>query len=721
MNIPTNILKSNQFPPERIKHHQKLAKRYHRQVSKLKQNSPKNETSTTTNLKEDILNWFFSLDVITKLIMSSIENKWLTGILHQLFQQQKTNHRLRFQIREDSTPTEIYPQLIPVQVISRDLTEPTYFNYFFSKEDYRGNQERVVTESCFLQKGINFYRTEDFTWADPNAAHEKYSNYFCLGKDILEDSEHFRKVFDMLSNGQAFTQPIPCEYNQKGKSYSFDFPAWMSSSGYYSVAEYFVAFFEQMITIHYFTRNDGSMPDDPTYLNKLMSEKKDLISFVKKEFGTDSEKLCDTLEIADLIEAVKSDPRVSEIIKSKDRNQELITFDGILYNNFVFYTNSLLTTIELEKRIKHFFSCFKNAEEIIDCLMFTNLEGIFTYDDFLMKRMHESLLDLYARKSANDLMNDIYEKADKKKKKKAKKKLKPCDDDKSCFAFIKKVKKETKEFKRGEFMGDIMMVKSGTTDQDDMKATVKDVIDNLLTQVSQEVVSIQSDSSEETATIGPKASFDEKETAASSPNHSDNNSPQQKRKKQNNYRLYDFKVKETKDIKSSRKHNSVLITPTEIIKNERKQSTNVESSTKPLSLDKVYTSVSKSSDTTPLKSNATTSFQININSQFNIKNQPNFKKHQSFPPQFPNNDFYQKHNYHNGFRFYYDLPPMNNFYYFNNGHNNINELFNFKFQKYIINYTEGVDNNLNSLKEIKDEIISELIELVKKSLSKLIN
>jgi predicted nucleotidyltransferase len=733
MNIPTTILKSNYFPQERIQHHQKLAKRYHKQAMKYKNSNSKNESNN--NLKEDILTWFFSFDVITRVIISSVENKWITNVLHQLYIQHKANHKLRFQYRGDESLAEMIPQLIPgtVQIINTGSRDDS--SYFHTTEESKVDPERVITENILLKNDIHFYKTEDSNLSDNMSTLYKYSNYFCMGERIVSDPDYFRKMFDCFSGGRAFSSAIPIEFDKKGKTYSFGFPTWINSGDYFGFTEYLVAFLEQMITVRYFLsegKNEEFNTDSNIYLNKLLNEKKDLASFISREY--DTQRLCESLNLNDLIEEVKGDSRIKELIKTKLKGQELVSFNGVLYNNFLIYDSDVLMTEGLSDRIKQYIS---GKDELVDCLIFTNIENIFTYDDFLLKRMYEGLLDLYAKKSVYDLMNGIYEKEEKKRKRKKKgqavEQVKNSDcytDDaagdiemglgtkQSSFSFIKKpVKKETTDFKRGEFMGDIMMVKQTSNLQEQLEELVDkvDAIEGNEAETVQ-VDTAPGDSSEEGIT--EKKHFDDKDTAYSSANQSDNNEifPRKKKPVRNNYKLYDFKVKEKKGAKTS--EIKQIDNKFEPILRERKQSSNVYPvHSLSLNNNNVAVSFNKSGNTTPIKTAATSSFQININSK-EYESKRTSRNFDTLPNHLTNNDFHRGSNYNNGFRFYYDVPMMNNFYYFN-GHNSFNELFNFRFQKYIINYTETVDNNLNSLKETKTRIISELITTIKDCLSKL--
>jgi hypothetical protein len=812
MNIPTSILKSNYLPPEKVQLHQKLAKNYNKQISKYKIFQTK---SNKNQLKDEIISWLFSFDIITRIILSSVENKWLTSMLHQLYLQQKSNHKLRFLYRFEEPLAEMIPQFLPQNIIINQVNNNSdnlsFVNYFQWKDDNRVTHEKGIVENVFLQKDIHFYKTEDSNLSDNMAPCHKYSYYFSLSSRAIEEEGFFRKMFDTFSGGQAFTNVVPCDYDSKAKAYVFGLPTWMNSKEYYSLTEYFIAFLEQAITMRYFLFKNNTDIDtemNGIYLTKLFNERQDLSGFIKKEYKVDGVKLCEALGVKGLIDDVRNDYRIKEIISSRMKGQEMISFNGIMYNNFVLYENDLLTSYELDKKLKQYFNAFKSEDDLMDSLIFSNFENIFTMEDFLMKRIYENLVDNYAHKNAYDLINGIYEKDSlKKRTKKTKKKKKSNDNSdinkplldkserayiefnnlehenlasnaidintsdgvndngisiinnnyvcpelnggendeaKSCFPFIKRnIKKESTDFKRGEFMGDMMMVRSSNASQEgqqqfedeELKPFIIEIINGILENVyNHQAETTTNDAIADTTPEGSETNLndlkknDDKDTAYSSAYLSDNTSKckdneafPRKKKARNNYKLYDFKLKEKKENKKldTNKPNSIKSekeTPTDLIKRDRIQSTNTYP-TKALSLDIASVTKFPSQSSTPVKGNTTSSFQININSnEFDIKK--TFKKHDSFSYQYPHNAnyYFKSPSYHSGMRYYYDVPMMNNFYYFN-GHNSFNELFFFRFQKYIINYTDQVENNMNSLKETKNNIISKLVGIIKDCLS----
>jgi hypothetical protein len=776
MNIPSSILKSNYLPPEKIQQHQKQAKNYNKHISKYK--IWKNKVNT--QLRDEIITWFFSFDLITKLIISSVENKWLTNVLHQLYLLQKQNYRNRFQYRFEEPLTDKIPSFLPQGVLLNQISnagDNTFFNYFQYKEDIRIRDERGIIDNVFLHKDINFYKTEDSNLSDSMTPSFKYSYYFSLSQRMLEDESFFREMFDSFSAGQAFMNVVPCDYDAKSKFYIYGLPQWIDTKEFYSLSVFFIAFFEQTIMTKYFlykgttnlqTELNGS------YLTKLLGERRDLADFVRKEYKLDSFKLCESLGVKTLINEVHNDYRIKEIIQAQMKGHDMIQLHGVMCNNFVIYDNDLLTSNELEKKVKQYFGYLKKEEDILDAIIFSNFENLFTMDDFLMKRIYESLVDLYANKNAYDLMNGVYEKNNSaKKKRKSKKKpvtttttrtqnktdetgnvgggstktISRCDtaDDKnmtvittlqndadivkadgaitlglSCFSFIKKnIKKETNDFTPGQFMGDMMMIRASSTSVSLMEENcitlieplVKEIVDKVLENIvlSQD----NQESSEETTTTTEMKKLDDKDTAYSGSAYlSDNKSNEvfpKKKKGRNNYKLYDFKVKEKKEIikKATELKDNSLKDSKEVdtYKRDRTQSTIIYPSGS-LTLEN-SSSVKSSQTSTPSKANTLTSFQININpKELDVKK--TYKKHESFSYPVPHdNNFYFKNHCHGGLRYYYDVPMMNNFYYFN-GHNSINELFFFRFQKYIISYIDQVDYNLSYMKDTKCGVITKL-------------
>ena len=79
-----------------------------------------------------MFNWFFSLDITTRITVSSIHNKWLVNLLSQLWKLQYYEHKVRFKpnihmeefFDEDSKNPELINELIS---ISKGLSNDDLF------------------------------------------------------------------------------------------------------------------------------------------------------------------------------------------------------------------------------------------------------------------------------------------------------------------------------------------------------------------------------------------------------------------------------------------------------------------------------------------------------------------------------------------------------------------------------------------------------------------
>ena len=80
-----------------------------------------------SSLQEQVFNWFFSLDITTRITVSSIHNKWLVNLLSQLWKLQYYEHKVRF--KPNIHMEEFFDEDKPV-VLSLNQSEKTDFNFY---------------------------------------------------------------------------------------------------------------------------------------------------------------------------------------------------------------------------------------------------------------------------------------------------------------------------------------------------------------------------------------------------------------------------------------------------------------------------------------------------------------------------------------------------------------------------------------------------------------
>jgi hypothetical protein len=147
MNLPAKLIKSQ---PNSLNDNytflQNLAKKYYRS----NHNKSKKVTETTylldscenNSYREDIMNWLFSLPYQERIKALTIENKWLTSMIYQMYQKYKQESKVKFQLKHEFfNEEEIYiQQVLTMQPNNYNLYanqggDLSLENYFNTKND----------------------------------------------------------------------------------------------------------------------------------------------------------------------------------------------------------------------------------------------------------------------------------------------------------------------------------------------------------------------------------------------------------------------------------------------------------------------------------------------------------------------------------------------------------------------------------------------------------
>jgi hypothetical protein len=154
--------------------------------------------------------------------------------------------------------------------------------------------------------------------------------------------------------------------------------------------------------------------------SELMNNRSNIINFLKKEFLNKKEKLFEKLELNNLINEIKSDPKITSKIKSK--RPEMAKNHCYRFNTFrcdffdqYFYASELdyYKLVDDVKRIVYNMS----EENLVDELIFCGLERTQSYEEYLFKKIFEKLHFLNSEKNAIELLNGDFDKSQIKKKK----------------------------------------------------------------------------------------------------------------------------------------------------------------------------------------------------------------------------------------------------------------------------------------------------------------
>jgi len=305
MNIPIKVLKSNSIANEKVRNQQKIAQKYYSSVinsktkSSLNENKNVNEKSnsqnqikninnifSTTNLKEEIIRWFFSFGLNHKLVLSTIENKWLINCLHYMYTKLKNEPNTKFSYLDGEAPEcgienfhHKFSGKQPTIFTNKKMSNNLFFHFFSTIEDNKKNYTNYnncyginnISFNCgsstsSLLNSVNssniyynnkensefdFFNEINFYKCEESDISNDYCSYMALSEKIIENEVYFLKIFDHYSKEKAFTNFIPAFWDSQSKYYTYGMPNWFNKKEAYSLQEILIAYFEQTITVKF--------------------------------------------------------------------------------------------------------------------------------------------------------------------------------------------------------------------------------------------------------------------------------------------------------------------------------------------------------------------------------------------------------------------------------------------------------------------------------------
>ena len=401
MNIPHKYLINNSLSNEKIQYYQKITSKYTIAYTKFQKNK-----KVLKNYRKHVLNWLFSFDLETRMIICSVENKKYTNIMNQLYKSHKENQNTKFLIKDDKDEDE-------------------NISFFYSKSDNEDNTENILLEG-FLNE-IKFYQCESSINNLNN-----YSDYFTLSEKILNNEDLFISYFNKISKEKYFLNPIKTIRDDSSKIHNFQLPDWINNNNnntqnnikYFSIIEYFCGLFEQVISIRFITNYSMKNLNEiysTCYLKQIFDKSKIMINYLNK---LKEKNLFYYFKIDKLIEEIYYNDELNEYIKKYTYNDNNDNISDWFANPLYFDKSHNLD--EIKDEVNHFFGFDKiSNEELIKMISLFHIRKLLTYDDFLCRGIFERIYNDYTDKITEDLITDINfdnKKKNKKKKKKQKKK-----------------------------------------------------------------------------------------------------------------------------------------------------------------------------------------------------------------------------------------------------------------------------------------------------------
>ena len=433
MNISHKDLFHNNFSKEKRQFYEKIGNRYYHAYLKYKK-----KYSNNKDYKKKIINWLFSKDEETRMVLCSIENKKYTKFINDAYNLYKGCSCIKIYLKDDEDDSKV--NLIS---INDPRLNPSEHNYY-------SKQRQFLNEIMFYQceSPINDYNT--------------YSNYFTLSK-IIKDQTAFINFCNDFSNNNFLQSPIEPKIKDQNKLSStiyFKFPKWLYEDNlrnaninydydydnnlelklYYSLPKFIMALLEQVLSVRYILYNDSNNLQEilsSIYLSDLFDKRNKIVLYL-----TPKEIKYSYLyfKIDELAQNLYNDGELEKfILKNK------IKEEGAFMTDVYFDKEDNIKDIILEG--SQFFNKFlrdNTQKDFIDFFMLIHIQKIFTYDDFYFRGIFEKIYEKYSNEAINDL---FLEKTNKKKRKKKKKSNNESDKNKDNYENNNNDKMNSKEIK----------------------------------------------------------------------------------------------------------------------------------------------------------------------------------------------------------------------------------------------------------------------------------
>ena len=412
MNISHKNLFNNNFSKEKRQFYEKIGNRYNHAYLKFQKKYPDNK-----DFRKKVINWLFSKDEDTRMILCSVENKKYSKLINEAYNQYLEDNSLSMYLTDDED----------------DEKARFYYlnNNRLSNNDYDYN---IKIKQFF--NDIMFYQCES-----PINDYDKYGNYFTLNSNVIKSQSSFNIFYKTFTNDNFLKIPIKIKRDEQNKISNnlFLFPEWLIENNiskdvnknlinyykpkiniayYYSLPKFILALLEQVISIRYIIYNEANNLQEilPTiYLYELFEKRNKIILYLTPKETKFS--FLYLYKIDELIKNLYNDSNLEIFISKYNKKNE-----GIFFNEFVYFN----IDDNLDDIIKSLNSIFSNIfkgntpKDFINFFMFIKIEKIFTYDDFLFRGIFEKIYESYSNQAYKDLIFSEENTVKKRKKKKKK-------------------------------------------------------------------------------------------------------------------------------------------------------------------------------------------------------------------------------------------------------------------------------------------------------------
>jgi hypothetical protein len=406
------------------------------------------------SLKDEIVNWFFSLPIETRFKVATVENCWFINLIHQMYTYYKQNNSSCFEFSKESQDSDLFNQKFyfstenndPNMNLDKEMNEKYFQNHFITKSIKRDKHDYYLI-SMFL-KEVRIYSV--------------HSSMDCmtLSPKVLDDKSLFLHYFNCFSQQRSFTKIIEVLQDVKTKLYSFAFPKWIEKD-LHQITSYICAFMEQAIIIKFILNYNNKIKDkvitslfDENSFNDIFKLRKEIIFFLHENYPNDQnnentasainnnnsvinsftkysslnieqdgfmssfsslypkdenvEKFIKNVNIRKIHRKVMEDPKVINTINAKNIRKE--DYKEYYYRKLN-CNDPLFEGVNDEDTEKKIFKLYLNEDIIVfvDYLIFSKIDSIYQLDYYFGFELLQSIHNLYTDKNALDLIKEFEE------------------------------------------------------------------------------------------------------------------------------------------------------------------------------------------------------------------------------------------------------------------------------------------------------------------------
>ena len=509
VSVNNNLLKDcfNMYESQSLfSNYSKIANKYYKLYKENK--DKKNNLDNQEKLRDDVKKWLFSQSLETRMKICTVENEFYGKIIYQMFLHTKMDKTMLFKpkpsffnddednnnqfsknitnINNFNTKEEdglIFPsnntniKLTKTNKVGKKTEAPKLGYSQFSLKDFKDEEIKYLNFGNYFQ----FQSYRNFSLSEPNnnmknyekqkmidlctedlfnniiffsVHHRHFPDCFTLSPEFLLEKDKFDNCFNNLGNYKCFCSLIQSYIlygnNKNQKQYSYMLPDWFKNKNnnecLYSVTQYTIAFFEQVIMIKYLlNKYDKKVKTysllDEQALNRFFVDRKFAINYMKKNYNNENKiNILKELEVNNYYNNLINNNEKMKYVHYFRYNNKKLNYDE-KYRNSPYIIGSILenpysnkheekynlmkniqkpknnknsnnnSEITIEEIINKLTNILTNNDNIcfiifVDYLLFQNYLYIWKFEYFLQAELFEKLSNLIMEQNCKELIFD---------------------------------------------------------------------------------------------------------------------------------------------------------------------------------------------------------------------------------------------------------------------------------------------------------------------------